>query len=131
LSASAHHVSTPTALRERLREFALGLPEAYDDHPWGETVAKVGKKVFAFLGADGSPTPSIGLKLPESQPLALAQPGVTRMRYGLGDHGWVVVRLGPETPPPMLEEWILESYRAVAPKRLVAELNAARAGRRD
>ncbi|HCO04282.1 MAG TPA: dGTPase, partial [Actinobacteria bacterium] len=33
-----------------VRTFALGLPEAYEDHPWGESVAKVNKKVFVFLG---------------------------------------------------------------------------------
>ena len=39
---------------ESLREFALTLPGAWDDHPWGETVIKVKKKIFVFLGEDGS-----------------------------------------------------------------------------
>jgi hypothetical protein len=33
--------ANPQALRLKLRDFALGLPEAHEDHPWGETVVKV------------------------------------------------------------------------------------------
>jgi predicted DNA-binding protein (MmcQ/YjbR family) len=113
-------MAAPARLRKRLLEYALGLPEAYLDHPWGEDVAKVGKKVFCFFGTSGGPAAGIGVKLALSQPLALAQPNVTPMGYGLGKAGWVSVRLGPETPFEMLREWIDESYRAVAPKRLVS-----------
>ena len=46
--------------------FALGLPETHEDHPWGETVIKVNKKVFVFLGIE-EPTekwvPTFGVKL--------------------------------------------------------------------
>ncbi len=41
------------ALRDDLLGFALSLPEAWEDHPWGENVAKVRKKVFAFFGVPG------------------------------------------------------------------------------
>jgi hypothetical protein len=36
----------------------------------------------------------------------------------------VTAQFGPNDKPPLdlLEEWLDESYRAVAPKRLVAEL---------
>ncbi len=33
-----------------LRSYALSLPEAWEDHPWGETAIKVRKKVFLFMG---------------------------------------------------------------------------------
>lgn len=110
-------------LRASLRDYALGRPEAHEDHPWGESVAKVRKKVFVFLGTDGSEQPGIGLKLAESHPLALAQSGVKPMGYGLGDSGWVTIALGPETPFEMLREWIDESYRTVAPKALATRLH--------
>jgi hypothetical protein len=48
-------MSRPRATRRRLLEFALRFPGAWLDHPWGEDVAKVGKKVFVFLGAEDDP----------------------------------------------------------------------------
>lgn len=104
-------------LRRELLTYALAKPDAYIDHPWGEDVARVGKKVFAFFGIADVAQSGMTLKLPESQPLALAQPGVSASRYGLGDSGWVTVRFDGDLPSAMLREWIDESYRAVAPKR--------------
>lgn len=80
-------------------------------------MARVGKKVFAFFGLAGAAEAGMTVKLPESQPLALAQRGVSPSGYGLGASGWVTVRLTDDLPPEMLREWIDESYRAVAPKR--------------
>ena len=114
-------MAAPARLRKRLLDYALGLPEAYLDHPWGEDVVKVQKKVFVFFGTAGGDEPGFGVKLPESQPLALSEPGVTAMSYGLGKAGWVSVRLREaELPFELLCGWIDESYRAVAPKKLVA-----------
>ncbi|MEP7158068.1 MAG: MmcQ/YjbR family DNA-binding protein [Chloroflexota bacterium] len=111
------------ALRKRLIQYALGLPEAYLDHPWGEDVAKVRKKVFVFFGMPEGTDFGMGVKLPQSAPLALAQPGVTPSGYGLGDSGWVSIRFGEASLPyEMLRDWIDESYRAVAPKKLGASL---------
>jgi predicted DNA-binding protein (MmcQ/YjbR family) len=109
----------PAAARRQLLEYALAKPGAYLDHPWGEDVARVGKKVFAFFGLAGAAAAAMTVKLPESQPLALAQPGVEPSGYGLGASGWVTIRVGRELPLEMLREWIDESYRAVAPKRRV------------
>jgi pimeloyl-ACP methyl ester carboxylesterase len=36
---------------ETVRRHALGMPGAYEGFPWDDSVAKVGKKIFAFLGA--------------------------------------------------------------------------------
>ena len=110
-------------VRERLLGFALSLPEAYEDHPWDETVAKVRKKVFVFFGG----TPNLmTVKLEESHPHALSIDGVEPSGYGLGPSGWVNVPVdAPGLSNELLCEWIEESYRIVAPKRLVAQLDAA------
>ena len=40
------------AARKSLLSHALAMPGAYEDHPWGETVVKAGKRVFLFIGED-------------------------------------------------------------------------------
>jgi predicted DNA-binding protein (MmcQ/YjbR family) len=108
--------------RDRILAFALSLPGAYEDHPWDETVAKVGKKVFVFLGEGG-----MSVKLPDSNAQALMSPGAEPTGYGLGRAGWVTVRFGRGAPPfGILTDWVEESYRTVTPKKLVEELDALR-----
>jgi predicted DNA-binding protein (MmcQ/YjbR family) len=66
------------------------------------------------------------VKLDESHGHALSLEGAEPTGYGLGAHGWVTVPLhGPGVTLPLLREWVEESYRIVAPKRLVRELDAS------
>lgn len=114
-------------LAEPLRAYALGLPEAYEDHPWGENVAKVGKKVFAFFGQPDAERPfGLTVKLPESSDAALSLPWGTSPGYGLDRGHWVWLTPPEDAPLDMLMDWIEESYRAVAPKALLASLDAER-----
>src|SRR5438552_13585459 len=116
--------------KEALQQFALGFPGAYEDFPWGEVVLKVGKKIFVFLGMENPEEDVLylGVKLPESAPAALSFSFASPMGYNLGKSGWVSLQLKPtdEAPLDLLQEWIEESYRAVAPKRMVAELDQQR-----
>jgi predicted DNA-binding protein (MmcQ/YjbR family) len=107
-----------------LRAHALSFPEAREDFPWGERVVKVRGKVFLFLGRPEEGALSLSVKLPGSATLALDLPFASPTGYGLGKSGWVTARFGPRDRPPLpvLEQWIEESYRAVAPKRLVASM---------
>ncbi len=109
-----------------LRERAFGYPGAYEDHPWGESVAKVDGKVFAFFGmADAQGRHgAFTVKLPASSEAALMLPFVERTGYGLGDSGWVTIRPPDDWPIEPFAEWLDESYRAVAKKKRVAELDA-------
>jgi predicted DNA-binding protein (MmcQ/YjbR family) len=113
-----------------LREYALSFPGATEDFPWGERVAKVNGKVFVFLGVDPVPGGPMGLsvKLPLSGSDALDLPFAKPTGYGLGKSGWVSARFEPEDDPPLeiLKGWIRESYRAIAPKKLSAELESER-----
>ena len=111
-----------------LRKFALAFPGAREDFPWGDRVAKVKGKIFVFLGLD--PVPGSGMtltvKLPLSSEAALDLPFVKPTGYGLGKSGWVTATFGPTDHPPVdiLKAWIVESYRAVAPKKLAAGLDS-------
>jgi predicted DNA-binding protein (MmcQ/YjbR family) len=107
-------------VREKLRAYALSLPDAVEDHPWGEDVVKVRGKIFVFLGGI---TPTVTVKLVESHPHALSVDGAAPTGYGLGKAGWVTVPVSG-LPAATLRDWVEESYRIVAPKRLVAELDA-------
>ena len=111
--------------RAKLRRYALGLPGAWEDFPWGESVVKVGKKVFVFLGRSGDAL-SVSVKLPSSNFLALDLPFASPTGYGLARGGWVTAHFAKGEPPPtdLLTRWIEESYRAVAPRRLTKELDA-------
>ena len=114
-------------LADPLRAFAFNLPEAWEDHPWGDTVAKVGEKVFVFLGSphpDG--TFGFSVKLPLSNEEALSLPFTEPTGYGLDRAHWVTVHAAQDAPLDLFTAWIEESYRAMAPKRLVEQLDAER-----
>lgn len=42
------------ALREKLLTYALSLPEAEEHHPWGENVAKVGRRCASWATRRGA-----------------------------------------------------------------------------
>jgi predicted DNA-binding protein (MmcQ/YjbR family) len=119
-----HSESELAAAGERLVEFAVGFPGAWEDHPWGDTVVKVGKKIFVFIGLGDYV--GVGVKLPESKEQALLLECCTPTGYGLGKAGWVSVNFrGIDVPPiEVIEDWIEESYRTIAPKKLIAELES-------
>ncbi len=72
------------------RAFAAGLPDAWEDHPWGETVYKVGKKVFVFFGMlDDDAGLHLTVKLRDSHEEAMAFEWVVPAGYGLDRGGWV------------------------------------------
>ncbi|MFG3661720.1 MmcQ/YjbR family DNA-binding protein [Streptomyces sp. NPDC047706] len=113
---------------EKAREFALGLPGAAEEFPWGESVAKVNKKVFVFLGvSDGSCPMGVTVKLKDgtSHAHALTASGAEPAGYGLGRSGWVRIPVEPKDAPAaeLLCDWVEESYRVVAPERLIAQLD--------
>ena len=111
-----------------VRAFALALPGAWEDFPWeDDRTAKVGKKIFAFLGrAEPRDDHQISLKLPASAEQALALGCCAPTGYGLGRANWVTIRLAAADCPPVevLLDWVEESYRAIAPRTLVRQLDA-------
>ena len=109
--------------------FAGAFPQAWEDHPWEHTVFKVGKKVFVFFGGAAAPPGELSLtvKLPISYEMALTLPYMSPAGHGLWKGGWAALRQrdGDEIDLATLRGWIDQSYRAVATKKLVKQLDAA------
>lgn len=113
---------TLQGLEIELRDRAMRYPETTEDAPWGHRAIKVRGKAFVFLGGEKSEGElSITVKLPDSRDMAADLPFAEPTGYGLGKSGWVTARFASvkDVPMDLLVAWIDESYRAIAPKKLV------------
>lgn len=126
-----HRSTKPDPDTARAERRIAGLASAYPgttlEHPWGHSAFKVRGKTFLFLGADAEGL-SLSVKLPHSGSAALVLPFTEPTHYGLGKSGWVTAsfKVAKSIPLGLVEEWLDESYRAIAPKTLAAELDANR-----
>ena len=114
---------------QQLKAFGLSLPATQPKSPWpGHDDVAVNNKTFAYLSVQGGGL-SMSVKLPTSGKSVLVLPGARPTGYGLGKSGWVTLEFAPGEAPTIpvdvLKRWLLESYRAQAPKRVLKELEAA------
>ena len=110
---------------KQLRAWGLTLPGAHSKAPWPDhDDLAVKDKTFAYLPKAGQPF-SLSVKLPYTGAAALDLPYATPTGYGLGKSGWVSLAPAGDDIPPLdqLKEWVEESYRAQAPRKLVRELD--------
>lgn len=116
------------AIEKKLRAACLAYPEAVEEFPWDERVFKVRKKIFA-MPHEYEGVLYVTCKLPESGSMALSFDFASPTGYGLGKSGWVTAafKRGDDVPIDLMLEWIDESYRAVAPKKLVTALGPSSA----
>jgi len=107
--------------------FAATFPGAWEDHPWDHTVMKVGKKIFVFFGGAASAADelSVTVKLPISYEMALTLPFMSPAGHGLWKAGWAALRQhdGDDIDLETIRGWIVQSYRAVATKKLVKQMD--------
>jgi len=116
---------TLETLELELRDYAMTFPEATEDSPWGHRAIKVKGKSYVFLGGEKHAEElSMSVKLPTSRDMAVDLPFAEPTGYGLGKSGWVTARFtkAADVPMDLLKAWIEESYRAIAPKKLVKAL---------
>jgi predicted DNA-binding protein (MmcQ/YjbR family) len=105
--------------RADLLAYCLAKPGAWQDEPWeGDVVAKVGPKIFAFLG--GGPVPSVGLKCGASREEAdewlHRYPGEASAMAYIGRSGWNTLRIGGAIPDDEVLEAIDASYSTIVSK---------------
>jgi predicted DNA-binding protein (MmcQ/YjbR family) len=108
-----------------IRSRALAYPHVTEEFPWGESAFKVKGKTFIFMREEDDGL-SFSVKLPDSRDLALALPGSEPTHYGLGAKGWVTLNPGDGIELDILLDFIDESYRAIAPKRVLKELDESK-----
>ena len=113
---------------QQLKQFGLSLPDTQPKAPWpGHDDVAVNNKTFAYLVLeDDGNTFRMSVKLTGSGPEVLKLPHAGPTGYGLGKSGWVSLRYRRDAKPPMeqLQRWMLESYRAQAPKEVLKALLA-------
>ncbi len=104
---------------DNLLAYCLAKPGAWRDEPWeGDVVAKVGGKIFAFLGSGQHPT--VGVKCGANREAAdewlRRYPGDVSVMAYIGRSGWNTLRVGGAIPDEELLEAIDESYDTVVSK---------------
>lgn len=103
--------------------YCLGKPGAWQDEPWDEdVVAKVGSKIFAFLGsfAGSDQAATVGLKCGPTREVAdewLARyPDDASVMAYIGRSGWNTLRVGRAIPDEEILEAVDASYDVVVAK---------------
>jgi predicted DNA-binding protein (MmcQ/YjbR family) len=99
---------------EELRDYCLAKPGAWPDEPWdGDVVAKVGPKIFAFLGSGAS----VGLKCGATREIAdqwlHRYPGDASVMAYIGRSGWNTLVIGGAIPDDEITEAIDASYAMI------------------
>jgi predicted DNA-binding protein (MmcQ/YjbR family) len=101
---------------DELLAYCLAKPGAWQDEPWeGDVVAKVDKKIFAFLGET-----SVGLKCGDNRDeadiwLHRFPHDASVMAY-IGRSGWNTLSLEGAIPDDQIHDAIDDSYLAVVSK---------------
>ena len=107
-----------------IRTVAMALPGATEGQSCVNRAFKAGGKNFAFLGEKDGEC-GLRLKLDTSIDEVAGRAESQPDRYQVGTNGWTMLRFPPDDPPMAneLEAWIVESFRLLAPAKIVATLD--------
>jgi len=108
----------PTRLsRDGLLAHALAKPGAWQDEPWeGTIVAKVGDRIFAFLGAVNSVGVKCGAHRDEADQWLLQYPHDAHPMAYLGRAGWNTLDAGGAIGDDEILEALDASYATIVAK---------------
>ena len=111
-------------MHDRLLAITLKLPGAYEDWPWGSIHCKVDGKIFVGWGRDDDGEMWIGIRtsLDKQAMLVAADPRFSIAKY-VGKYGGIDMKLGAKPDWAEVEHFIAESYRLIAPKKRLVELD--------
>jgi predicted DNA-binding protein (MmcQ/YjbR family) len=114
----------------RLRRTCLALPEAHEVEAWGTPTFRVRNKLFAMYSSPdarhGEPRPAVWCKAAagNQELMVRANPARFFVPPYVGPSGWVGVWLDRRVDWPEVVDLVRDSYRLIAPKRLLAELDS-------
>ena len=112
----------------RLRRMCLAFPEAHEVEAWGAPTFRVRNKLFAMYASPedhhGAGRPAVWCKAAPGNQELMIQMAPRRFFAPpyVGPSGWIGVWLDGTVDWKELEELLRDSYRLIAPKRLVARL---------
>ena len=99
---------------DQLLAFCLGKPGAWQDEPWeGDVVAKVGDKIFAFLGGGGSVGIKCGRDRDEADEWLARYPDDAHVMAYIGRYGWNTLNVGRAIGDDEVLEAVDASYADV------------------
>jgi predicted DNA-binding protein (MmcQ/YjbR family) len=111
---------------DEIRAAAAKYPEAEKAFLFGDhEVFRVRKKVFIWLGDNEDGGTHISVKLKDTHHAALSLPFAEPAAYGMAKWGWIAANFpkGRDLPIALILEWLEESYRHTAPKKLLKLLD--------
>lgn len=103
----------PDEVFRTLFEYCGKKPGATVDHPWGEVVFKVKKKIFAYIGRPGESSGVTVKPAPEELQALLARPDVQLAHY-IGRYGWVNVSIDNQATMKLALRLVDETYEQIA-----------------
>jgi predicted DNA-binding protein (MmcQ/YjbR family) len=94
--------------------YCLAKPGAWQDEPWeGDVVAKVGDRIFAFLGDGTSVGVKCGAGRDEADEWLARYPDDARVMAYIGRSGWNTLDIGGAIPDDEVLEAVDTSYSLV------------------
>ena len=117
----------PTDPLPQLRKLCLALPEATEKEAWGQPTFRVRNKMFAMYSQNhhGDGIIAVHCKAEPGVQDMLIQTDPTRFYKPpyVGPSGWIGVRLDTAVDWDELQDFLEDSYRLVAPRKLAALLD--------
>ena len=124
----------PDSILPRLRKLCLALPATSEVKAWGHPTFRVDGKIFVGYGEKtnqmlvdlmnrAETLPTIGVKVGKARQKELLRD--TRFAYAdyVGRFGWVTMTLKGRIDWNEVIGLVLTSYRLIAPKKLLAQLD--------
>jgi predicted DNA-binding protein (MmcQ/YjbR family) len=101
---------------------AMKLPETAEGASCNNSAFKARGKAFLYLGERDDETFKVMVKLSDSRAEAEKMAKADPDAVGVGPH-WITAYFEQKKklPAGLAERWVEESFRAVAPKKLIAE----------